>query len=374
MVYVSKFKVLNRIIHIKDSKAASDIENILDEIDGLPEVKEKTDKIYGKRLKNKKVIMIGDSYSTGASGTQDKGWMYYFEEASECEAVSRCKMSSGGFINKASSGEYVGMNFSEALNAVASTQTTAERAKIDVVLCCGGINDVASNTTAKIGEAVTGFIATAKLKYPNAEIWVLPLYCDANFGAYYFNADGEQVTIYNGGKKYEAFNAITQNAITHGANSTLDSVFWLLGRTTFGHGDGIHPNDYGFIQQGRRINAILSGSDSTYNTEIVNETGYADSVSSNFRCVGRNGNITIRGKLEISNAESDKPILSLPQYMLPSLSNFYTALFSDGTNYAVGTIYYDPMNRCFKMLSVPESLSVTTVLSIHVNLSYTAGF
>lgn len=327
-------------------------------------------------MRNRHVVMIGDSYSMGSHGVDGHGWPYYLQEITGCNADVIAQLSGGGFIAKALSGDYQGKNYEETLNTVYTAMSAANRAAIDYVIVCGGINDIAQGSTSEIGDAVTDFCITAKTLFPYAKLVVLPLYSDAGFGSGYWNDAGVWTIIYNGTLKYNGLHAVYDYAITHGAISTPNSIFWLQGRTAFGSGDGIHPNDAGYRQQGRRIAAFIEGGASEYDSGAITSTNADDSLPVNWTATARNGIVHMCGEIRLTNPATFKPIIKIAQNYSPGTLKYFPVVLNDGhSTWINGQVVFDPTDKAFELRAVPEGMTIAenAYIRIFMDISFVAG-
>lgn len=328
-------------------------------------------------LKDKKVIMIGDSYAMGSGGVDDQGWPYYLELITDCDPVRVAKMSSGGFIHTATSGDYQGQTFEDALRTIYTGLSAAQRASIEYIICCGGINDIASATYQEIGAAVTSFCSAAKSLFPNSKLYVVPLYSDATFGQKYLNGQGVVKTIANGIKKYTGLHTVYDYAVTHGACSTPYSLYWLEGRPDFGSGDTIHPNAYGYAQIGYRLAEFIEGGESIYITPAITASGVADDVMTigGFTATVRGGMVAIQGEVRLTDPAVNKAVLNLPQNYCPGYDKYIPVILSNGVKFEAGTVLWDQDDRLFKLRALPTSFTVASggYVRIFFQNTYLAG-
>ena len=206
-------------------------------------------------LRGKKVLMIGDSYATGSQGIAGQGWCYYLDAYLGCDATIAAN-SGAGFVDTGSTGEYNGMAFGDMLTHEANKLTAAQRAEYRAVICCGGINDY--NEATSPNNAVISFVTNARTYYPNARIFVLPLFCASI--PYDHNTSGEatdpiKTTL------YRIFRAASQA----GACTTWKGIFWLAGNSDYA-GNSLHPNDAGYQMIAKRLQGFIEGGDADYYT------------------------------------------------------------------------------------------------------------
>lgn len=353
----------------------SDISDINSDIENLKTANESI-RHATYSMRNRHVVMIGDSYSMGSHGIDGRGWPYYLQEITGCNADVTAQLSGGGFIAKALSGDYQGKNYEETLTSVYTAMSAANRAAIDYIIVCGGINDIAQGTTSEIGDAVTDFCIAAKTLFPYAKLVVLPLYSDAGFGSGYWNDAGVWTIIYNGILKYNGLHAVYDYAITHGAISTPNSIFWLQGRTAFGSGDGIHPNDLGYRQQGRRIAAFIEGGVSEYDSGAITSTNADDSTPVNWTATARNGIVHMCGEIRLTNPDEFKPIIKIAQNYSPGTLKYFPVVLNDGhSTWINGQVVFDPTDKAFELRAVPEGMTIAedAYIRIFMDISFVAG-
>lgn len=179
----------------------------------------------GLPIRNRKFVIIGDSYSTG-HGITDQTWSKFLQERSAPGSMVSHK-GGAGFADSDNS-------FYDLLNAV----NVDEPESFTDVVCCGGWND-ADYDANTITSAIVTFVSLAETKFPNAVVHI---------GCIGWDSDTSRSrTISN--VVWEAYQRGCANANTAGMNAHyLSGVECALhSYTMFVPGDGYHPNINGQI-------------------------------------------------------------------------------------------------------------------------------
>ena len=211
------------------------------------------------------VVTIGDSYGRGeGSGTIGKytPWTTLIKNyLGLTENVNYWTNSLGGAGFKVA---LQGKNFNQLLNDLSETMTEQNRNTVGKILVAGGYND----NSNIYPEDLTDFFNTAKLKFPNAIVYV------ACIG---WGTDRQLVTnIFN-----NTVPSYSKGAALNGGVYIVNSEYSLHNYTWF-DADGIHPNNDGQKNIAEMlVNGLLSGSCSnnyylvpisvTPNTSVCNE-------------------------------------------------------------------------------------------------------
>ena len=125
---------------------------------------------------------------------------------------------------------------------------------MDNLIFGGGYNDH-NKSSSDINDGVRSFIQIASANFPNAKIWIIPLICPHTWSddiALYFNAERDAVIKY--GAKNVGFNG--------------HSWEWMYGRNSYGAGDNIHCNDYGYEWLAECIAAVVNGWDGKLDSKL----------------------------------------------------------------------------------------------------------
>lgn len=195
----------------------------------------------------KKAVLIGDSYLREYAG--NAGWGGFFETATGFECT-RFKSGGAGFIRKGDSDTEAGLNFTEMAEKARTTMTLAERRKVDIVVCQGGINDLAalSPSESEFRGAVNEFCNKARSVFPYARILVCMSMCSKEYMG--------NVTL-NGAVRN------LYGSIQGGACLANNSPWWFqnLDFSEYNRGDDIHPSDAGYRFLGRMIARAVDNPD-----------------------------------------------------------------------------------------------------------------
>lgn len=193
MADISKIRLENVTYNIKDEMARNNI-------------------VLLNRLLNKKIVIIGDSYSV--TDNQPSQWINKFQELTGISDITTNAKGGVGFCNVVD-----GTNFNMLLNNVASSDDVTD------IICVGGYND-SGYSQGDIEYAINLFCQTAKSKFPNAKIYIGMVAWCFNYSNTY-NIANKVLTAYQNCKKYGAI--------------YLNGVENILHDTSLLQSDNFHP-------------------------------------------------------------------------------------------------------------------------------------
>jgi hypothetical protein len=315
------------------------VNNYFDNLDVQNEIDNKLDEmaesgvlsgiLRNQSLRGKNIILIGDSYVRGTGGTIGRGIGYYFPLISQAN-VTVYANGGAGFTRPGNpgSGDFNNMTYYQFLQTFETTMTVNERQGIEILLTTGGINDNSAGVD-EIVTAVNNYCNLAKELFPNANIVIVPTFCDTGFTAMrYFNV----------------YRLIVNTAASCGAKSTINSIYWFFGRTSYAAGDNIHLNESGYQLCSGYIAAFLLGWNGEYSPIAGADSSFAEGVTGNVRLIRQNSLVTFSGNIHFTTATSEN-------------------LYSVGSEFRPNTGLYFP---CFLFTSTLDTRG-TTIMRVYPN-------
>lgn len=325
---VSNYNALYAAFEQRIKTLESDIDTLGDNIDNVKQ-------FARNNLTNVPIVMIGDSYGRGTGGTVDQGWCYWLQNYTNC--VSYAYYGSGAGFVAASNGNgnvAAGYNFDTILLNYAVPGVSDKNA-VKFVVCCGGVNDMSYAGGQEIINGVRQFISDAKTNFPYADIVILPLFCDA------------RTTV----QRLTALRQVYLAALTRGAKTDLNAIYWLMGEPTYGSGDNLHPNALGYERLGTYIATFLNGGRPDYSASPGGIT-FADNWTATYSGIWRQNNITSLSfrAAYTGTPEAESTILTLASQYRPA-TNIWTPayIYSSTARYTTmvniktdGTVIFAP--------------------------------
>ena len=197
-----------------------------------------------EKLKDKKCLLIGDSYNNGNGGVSGKGWGYYFQLYTECVATI-VHQNGGGFVGGGNTGTstYPNKNYAECVPLITGD--------FEYIIAQAGWNDASENINPggipAIETGVTNFITAARNKWPNAKIVIIA------------TNNGTDTTFVKANK----LRAIAETALKNNVVSSIYSAYWLNSKGVAAT-DGIHLNDDGYQLLAHLMANYVNGWDGVY--------------------------------------------------------------------------------------------------------------
>lgn len=281
-------------------------------------------------MDGKYCLLLGNSYGYG-TGADGHGWIEYFQNLTGClgETIA---LRGGDFCspgnNNTLPAEYIGKTYIQAMNYAAANNehlNTAQLRKLyEYVIVGGCYND---REASGVQEAVTAFVNRARELFPNAKIWIIPLYPGRRITS---------VNVYNAGVKW------VNGATAAGAATSSNTFNWFFGRPDLWHTDDVHLNALGYSQCAKYMAALIDGWDGLTETEDApNATLATGMITHGFRCFRKGDRVSIGGAIEMP---SDQPVTSrvtlatLDASVLPSTVKFFPVYCYKAGNSALNTL------------------------------------
>lgn len=229
------------------------------------------------RMKNRKVIFIGDSYGTGTGGGYNVtpwtvlagGFMGLTNEVSFWN-YSRGG-SSFGYNDGAESSPTTGQNFCDLLRKASNDLSSSVKASITDIVIGGAINDW-SHTAIQIDTGMSNFKTLAAAQFPNAKV----TFC---------NICSSLVFEYKAKYYHDAFEIIINRCGVNGFKFKRCDID-LLNNASFFNADGVHPSQDGQYAIARRVVVALNDGDPNETTTLRSISGSL--ISGTSRCDGNN--------------------------------------------------------------------------------------
>ena len=352
MADISKIQLENSTYDIKDTTARGDIANLNSAVNTL-----NNKMLIPHILKNKKVIIIGDSLDiTG-------GWGDYFITYSGCDGENYGN-GSAGFTSQGNTPPYENMTFINMLNYIINNKTQAERNEIQYIIVGGGINDALNNHTPEaIQTAVQSFITTAKTNFINAKIIIIPLHTFKWLSSI----------------QIERYSSIINTAKNNGVQTTDDFLFWTVDNREYDSGDQIHLTDIGYKVLANKILCYLNnGTVNTYeeikytlSENWIIPSGY------NFQILKKGNIVQVCGILKYNGGgiNGTTPILNFENGVYvtggSTFSKYIPAVF-----YASGNESFSTVNVVNGKLETGRPLNYSSLSSpyVYINGTFPIGF
>lgn len=247
------------------------------------------DGVQFKALRDKKMILLGNSYARGTGGTIGKGWPYYFQEVTGCDATI-IQQAGGDFAAKGNNNaDYPNMTFDGAVTSFAAGLTQDQRDEYEYIVIGGGYNDTSTSLNpGGVADAQSGLsdlASTIRSQFPYAKVVFCPLYAE------------EQS---NSPSVLQIYAMFARTAALQGWQTTDHSWQWFTGRTSYVYGDGIHLNDTGYRRCGRMMAAVVLGWDGMYSDafSVTTETGVTGTIRGRIE----GGKVLIRLQIDVENS------------------------------------------------------------------------
>lgn len=281
-------------------------------------------------MNGKYCLLLGNSYGYG-TGADGHGWIEYFQNLTGClgETIA---LRGGDFCSPGNNNtlpeEYRGKTYIQAMNYAAANNvhlnTSQLRNLYEYVIVGGCYND---REQSGVQEAVTAFVNRARELFPNAKIWIIPLYPGRRINA---------VNVYNVGVKW------VNGATAAGAATSSNTFNWFFGRSDLWHTDDVHLNALGYAQCAKYMAALIDGWDGLTETEDApNATLATGMITHGFRCFRKGDRVSIGGAIEMP---SDQPVAgrvtlaTLDASVLPSTIKFFAVYCYKAGNSALNTL------------------------------------
>lgn len=291
---VASFNIFGDVIECCDDVARANANNALTTIKRTPE-----------SLKNVKCLLIGDSYNRGTGGVVGRGWGYYFQQSTGCDATI-IQNAGGGFIaTGGATSDYTGMNYYQILQKVIPDMSASERAETKLVVIAGGYNDGRDDdyNESQLVTQITNCINYIKSQLTNAKIAIIPLWNEDPFDSL------------NHILAYQVMNYTAQRC---GVFTTTSSMFWFIGYNNYGAGDNVHLNDAGYERCGNLIASAIYGFNGSYTTPVNGSasgslelaSGVTVASGQRFRMYEKDGIVYVFGALKISNIQASMELIT----------------------------------------------------------------
>lgn len=211
-------------------------------------------------LKNKKVVLFGDSLNRAGWGAQ-------------LNAILGCNgdivyNGSAGFVRAGTDSPYAGKNFGQMLAQYAEGISAAVRATYAAFIIAGGINDY-EQSASNVRTAATQFVASVKNYFPNAKIYYFP---DPTFTPYVQNV-------------WDNLKAICEAFEEGGCATYFDFAYVCYDNPTWDSGDRVHLNANGYKKYaGCMASGICGGSVSSPSVAAISPSSKLTIVQQEGSC------------------------------------------------------------------------------------------
>lgn len=309
-------------------------------------------------LRGVKTIIIGDSYASGTGSESGIGWAGYFTQYSHIDLVAHAYQNAGGFAALGNNNaDYPGKNYADALSEIADGMTANERNSVALVLFQSGWNDCSTGNNPGGDSAVlTGLQNAVNLvrnRFANALPVIIPTWNETHIST---------------GTQYNILYSILGNAGRRVyAVSTINSITWFYGESSFAYGDGIHLNQNGYQHLAIYIYSFLCGWDGlsvSTSQSATNEGG----VSGTLYCIRLGNTATVKGSLTVANFSFGTTFATIPPTCRPSTAVYLPVMVYGGTRH-IAMAQIDSAGS-FNLRDLGQSMASTSNIPIYVNLTY----
>lgn len=307
MADISKIQIGSETYDVKDLQAREDIESANQEINDL--------KIPKPKFKDKKVLLIGDSYGEGYTPDGNvTSWEDLFITITGLTNTIKKYKGGSGFVNLSSDNK----TFQTLLEEVDSDNHITD------IIILGGYNDLSYNST-QITNAMKNFKIKANEKFPNADIYVGMIGWSSN-----------PSSIYNLNTLLYKYRISSANSCLNYLNNIEYSLHEYFSSFS---SDGIHPNTHGQEVIARNlISAWLQGSCNVQFPFTNLTLSPATNVAfSNIQSIGET---FINNVVEISNQSAMTDITFSGTKPSCSARNTLIELADITGGYIIGSSYY----------------------------------
>lgn len=277
-------------------------------------------------IKDKKFILLGDSYNDGEGGIIGRGWGYYFKEWNGVDAHIIQQRAGGFFAVGSENADYPNKKFWEIIEIYGESKSEEERKSVDYIVCYAGYNDARNDVYDADGiiDSIEKFKKKCDQYFPNAKIVEIPNF---NAGA---------LTHW---ERIKGFDAVCFACQQNGIATYKNAITWFTGRDTYMASDEIHLSDKGYRLAAKYITAILNGWDGEYSfsTSAGVELGRGITIpSSNRFYVMRDGDMTvIQGTLKNASLQDGDVLFTVPPECRPQKTLTFAAYGSNGAHMVI---------------------------------------
>lgn len=303
-------------------------------------------------LKNKKVVLFGDSLNRS-------GWGVQLNSILGCNG-DIVYNGGAGFIKSGTDSPYAGKNFNQMLAQYAEGINASVRATYAAFIIAGGINDY-EQSASNVRTAATQFVASVKNYFPNAKIYYFP---DPTFTPYVQNV-------------WDNLKAICEAFEEGGCATYFDFAYVCYDNPTWDSGDRVHLNANGYKKYaGCMASGICGGSVSSPSVAAISPGDKLTIIQQEGSC--KDGVVDIacvaRINTEMSGTNKNIFTITVDGVSIPLSYNENTGGY-DLTPTAVlggnlGTIIIINTNRLGTVYIGDTPISTNSVFYLHFHFRY----
>ena len=250
MADISKIQLETGTYNVKDETAR---ESILELNSDINDLDEKITKINSpQNYKNKKYLLVGDSYATGYQGAgvpTIEG--YYTKVINDLDIDAQIICANGyGFL---------GISNTHAWQTLIESTTIEDKESFTDIIITGGMNDKA--TESDLSQAMNSLFTYLHTNFPNAEIHV------GCVGRYSTSSDTNIRDMRRTRKTYEMYTIKYGNKYIKNSYNLLHNVSWFIN-------DTIHPNTTGESQLAYGIEQYIVNGEITQLSNVSDFNDY----------------------------------------------------------------------------------------------------
>lgn len=337
---VSSLNASIGVINNSLTDVQNDVANVQSEI-GIP---------YS--LKNKKVVLFGDSLNRSGWGAQ-------------LNAILGCNgdivyNGSAGFVRAGTESPYAGKNFGQMLAQYAEGISEAVRATYAAFIIAGGINDY-EQSTSNVRTAATQFVSSVKNYFPNAKIYYFP---NPTFTPYVQSV-------------WDNLKAICESFEEGGCATYFDFAYVCYDNPTWDSGDGVHLNPGGYKKYaGCMASGICGGSVSSPSVAAISPSSKITIIQQAGSCRDGVVDITCVGTLNVdmTGATHNCFEITVDGVSIPLSFNTsgggYNLTPSGAYGSATGTVAIVAVNRIGSIYVPSGTLSAGAAIYLEFHFKY----
>lgn len=309
---------------------------------------------------NVPMLLMGNSWAAGVGGVLGRGFTYYMQEYSGCDA-DFIQVRGGDFVETGNAGsDYPGKTAEESLTLWAAGQTADRLNSIKYVVYGGGLNDASNDGISYESEyaAVESFINKCKQLMPNAKIYIIPL---------------SSLAVVNRGH-YRKYVAMIDASAANGAVSNENFHSWFYGRLEYKTTDDnySHLNDSGYRLCAQYVLSFMRGWNGDYvpNPEPLASLGpnlHPDSVVTQIYCKKEHGMVWLTGQVAHKSGtqfEDNEVLFTIEPKYRPMGTVYLPMVYwqgNDPANRSVGFVVINSSGNCLYRAQAFSPLSASNM-------------
>ena len=311
-----------------------------------------------------KILCIGDSFSVGYMGTNDRGWAYYMAQklgksygVQGSSNLTKKDCILYGYGGSGFSHKKENKNFATLLDT-ANADLSSIKDDITAIVVIGDGNDV-NESDANVSSAINTFMTKAKTNFPSATV---------------FYGHGSEIFDFHNTNDWGAVTVHKKKRLNQNIIDTLSTVAHKViylgdvlnciasNKAVYLSNDGTHPNDVGYKMLGFSVASALLGTEIKGNTKLlqIDTSNFYNWVSDNVYHLELVNPYSKSGTFgENSTSWNGTPMLNEIVLNNNYLANFSTGNFTFQANgfIQIGNSYHQCTFVC-KFVSVGDKKTI----------------